>query len=94
MRLLLDTPGTGNQYDTFQEVQKQWKAIGQVPQTQAKTLWANYHALVDRFYDNQSIYFELKELDRKKNLEYKIDLCARAEKLSGVEKIKDAIKEI
>ena len=37
--------------------------------------------LLDRFYDNQSIYFELKELDRKKNLEAKLELCARAEKL-------------
>lgn len=94
MRLLLDTPGTGNQYDAFQELQKQWKAIGQVPQTQAKTLWANYHALVDRFYDNQSIYFELKELDRKKNLEAKYELIAKAEKLLSAESLRDAIKEL
>lgn len=94
MRELLDTPGTGNQYDTFQELQKQWKTIGQVPQAQAKTLWANYHALVDRFYDNQSIYFELKELDRKKNLEAKIELIAKAEKLLTSDSLRDAIKEL
>lgn len=94
MRELLDTPGTGNQYDTFQELQKQWKAIGQVPQAQAKTLWANFHALVDRFYDNQSIYFELKELDRKKNLEAKIELIAKAEKLVTSDSLRDAIKEL
>ncbi len=35
MRELLDTPVAGNQYDTFQEVQKQWKTIGQVPQAQS-----------------------------------------------------------
>ncbi len=57
-------------------------------------MWANYHALLDRFYDNQSIYFELKELDRKKNLEAKLELCARAEKLADVEIIKDAIREL
>lgn len=85
---------TNQQFNKFKELQKEWKNTGAVPVAQNKTLWANYHALVDRFYDNQSIYFELKELDRKKNLEYKIDLCARAEKLSGVEKIKDAIKEL
>lgn len=61
---------------------------------QSKTLWANYHALVDRFYDNQSIYFELKELDRKKNLESKLELCSKAEKLKDVEKVRDAIKEL
>jgi hypothetical protein len=57
-------------------------------------LWANYHALTDRFYDNQSIYFELKELDRRKNLEAKLELCVRAEALINVELIKDAIREL
>ncbi|MDL5050809.1 DUF349 domain-containing protein [Oscillatoria amoena NRMC-F 0135] len=55
-----------NQFDKFKQVQAEWKSIGAVPGIHAKTLWANYHALVDRFYDNQSIYLELKELDRKK----------------------------
>lgn len=94
MRSLIDLPGTGNQYDAFQELQKQWKALGQVPQAQAKTLWANYHALIDRFYDNQNIYFELKELDRKKNLELKNELIAKAEKLVNAESIREAIKEL
>jgi Domain of Unknown Function (DUF349) len=94
MRALLDAPGSSNQYDQFQELQKQWKAIGQVAPAHAKTLWANYHALIDRFYDNQSIYFELKELDRKKNLEAKNELIAKAERLVSVESLRDAIKEL
>lgn len=95
IRELVDShdPST-QQFNTFKELQREWKNIGAVPVAQNKTLWANYHALVDRFYDNQSIYFELKELDRKKNLESKIELCARAEKLNEVEKIKDAIREL
>jgi hypothetical protein len=83
-----------NQFDKFKQLQTEWKNIGAVPGIHAKSLWANYHALVDRFYDNQSIYFELKELDRKKNLEAKLELCVRAEKLAGVEKIKDAVREL
>lgn len=83
-----------NQFDKFKHLQTEWKSIGAVPGIHAKSLWANYHALVDRFYDNQSIYFELKELDRKKNLDAKLELCARAEKLAGVDKIKDAIREL
>ena len=94
LRDLVDSQDKGNQFNAFKEIQKEWRSIGAVPGTQAKTLWANYHALVDRFYDNQSIYFELKELDRKKNLEAKVDLCVRAEKLIGVEKIRDAIHEL
>ncbi len=94
LRVLVDSSDNSNQFDTFKELQKEWRSLGPVPGAQAKTLWANYHALVDRFYDNQSIYFELKELDRKKNLEAKLDLCIRAERLSEVEMIKDAIREL
>jgi hypothetical protein len=94
LRILSDTQETTDQFEQFKELQRQWKAIGPVAGPQAKTLWANYHALLDRFYDNQSIYFELKELDRKKNLEAKQELCARAEKLAEVEIIKDAIREL
>ena len=94
LRVLVDSPDNTNQFEAFKEFQKEWRSIGPIPGTQAKTLWANYHALVDRFYDNQSIYFELKELDRKKNLEAKVELCVRAERLAEVEIIKDAIREL
>ncbi|QOI98094.1 MAG: DUF349 domain-containing protein [Flammeovirgaceae bacterium] len=95
LRQLADTDDVqANQFDKFKQLQTEWKNVGAVPGIHAKTLWANYHALVDRFYDNQSIYFELKELDRKKNLEAKLDLCARAEKLAEVDKIRDAIREL
>lgn len=94
LRELADSQDASNAFNTFKDLQKEWRNTGPVPGTQARTLWANYHALVDRFYDNQSIYHELKELDRKKNLESKLELCARAEKLAGIEKIKDAIREL
>jgi hypothetical protein len=94
IRVLADQDSSDNQFEQFKELQKEWKSIGPVPGPQAKTLWANYHALVDRFYDNQSIYFELKELDRRRNLEAKAELCLRAEKLAEVPIIKDAIREL
>jgi hypothetical protein len=94
LRVLVDSPDNTNQFEAFKDFQKEWRSIGPIPGTHAKTLWANYHALVDRFYDNQSIYFELKELDRKKNLEAKVELCLRAERLAEVEIIKDAIREL
>lgn len=95
IRVLIDSADpSAQQFNAFKELQKEWKTTGAVPVAQNKTLWANYHALVDRFYDNQNIYFELKELDRKKNLESKIELCVKAEKLAQVETIKDAIKEL
>ena len=94
LRELTEQQDNSHSFETFKEIQKEWRSTGPVPGAQAKTLWASYHALVDRFYDNQNIYFELKELDRKKNLEAKLELCARAEKLVNVEMIKDAIREL
>ena len=81
LRQLVDGEDTEHSLRQFKEIQKEWKAVGPVPQNHIKTLWANYNALVDRFYDQRSIYFELKELDRKKNLELKQELSVRAEKL-------------
>lgn len=94
LRVLVDSPDNENQFSAFKALQQEWKTIGAVPGAQARTLWANYHALVDRFYDKQTIYFELKELDRKRNLESKLELCARAERLTEITVIREAIKEL
>ena len=70
--------------DTFNKVkdfQNRWKNLGHLETNKDKSLWTTYNALLDRFYDNRSIYFELKELDRKKNLELKTDICKKAEDL-------------
>ena len=94
LRDLIDGKDDRHAFDKFKEIQKQWKEIGAVPAAQIRPTWASYHALVDRFFDNRNIYFELKELDRKKNLEAKLELCARAEKLAGEEKVNVALREL
>lgn len=78
----------------IKELQQSWQEIGPVPGNQHKLLWANYNALLDRFYDSRSIYFELKDLDRKKNLIAKTELCEKAEKLFSKENSNAAIKEL
>ncbi len=94
LRHLVDGEESNASIAALKEIQNQWKALGQVPRPFVKSLWANYNALMDRFYDNRSIYFELKELDRKKNLEAKLEVCKRAEKLDAHPSLKDAIKEL
>lgn len=94
LRSLVDGEETTNSIETIKKIQEEWKKIGPVPHNQNKNLWASYNALMDRFYDNRSIYFELKELDRKKNLESKLELCEKAEALSEQEDIKEAIKSL
>ncbi len=94
MRLFVDSEESSASFNKFKELQTQWKSIGDVPSNQSKTLWANYNALVNRFYDQRSIYFELKELDRKKNYEAKVKICERAEALADFENLKDAINTL
>lgn len=94
LRDLVDGEETTLSMSTIKGIQDQWKSIGPVPVSQNKSLWASFNALMDRFYDNRSIYFELKELDRKKNLEHKTELCEKAEALVQVKDLKDAIKAL
>lgn len=68
-------------YDEFKVLQERWKSIGMVPKTEINNLWQNYHFLVEKFFDKVKINKELKDLDLKKNLESKIQLCEKAEEL-------------
>jgi hypothetical protein len=94
LRELVDGEETTHSINTIKQIQEEWRSIGAVPSSQNRNLWASYNALMDRFYDNRSIYFELKELDRKKNLEQKLEIVDRAVGLGSVEDLKEAIKSL
>lgn len=68
-------------YDDFRELQEKWRNIGMVPKSEVNNLWQSYHFLVEKFFDKVKINKELKDLDLKKNLEQKIELCEKAEEL-------------
>jgi hypothetical protein len=68
-------------YDLFKDLQEKWRQIGPVPQNSKNTLWNNYHFLVERFFDKVKINKELRDLDLRKNLENKTELCEKAEEL-------------
>lgn len=68
-------------YDDFRDLQEQWRTVGMVPKTEVNNLWQNYHFLVEKFFDKVKINKELKDLDLKKNLEQKIELCEKVEEL-------------
>ncbi len=94
LRELVDNEETQVSMNRLRELQNEWKASGPVPPQHNRSLWANYHALLDRFYDKRGIYFELKELDRRKNLEAKLALSARAEALVDEPDLRKAVSEL
>ena len=79
-------------YDEFRALQDKWKEIGQVPATEITNLWNNYHFLVEKFYDKVKINRELRDLDLKKNLEAKIELCEKTEELLLEKSVTKAFK--
>jgi hypothetical protein len=70
-------------FKAFKKIQEEWKGLGSVQGPMNQTLWQSYHALVDRFYSNRSIFFELLELDRKKNLQAKEVIATKLEALAA-----------
>jgi len=83
--------------DTFnkvKELQNLWKEIGQVENSKDRSLWTTYNALLDRFYDNRGIYYELKDLDRKKNLELKSAICDKAESLINDSNVMKSVSKL
>lgn len=72
------------------ELQKQWRQIRTVPREHMQELWENYRFFLDKFYDNHAINNELKEKDRQKNLEIKIELIKKVSTLQEEKSIKKA----
>jgi hypothetical protein len=68
-------------FQDFRDLQRKWYEIGQVPQAKMKDLWDTYHFHVENFYDYIKINKELRDLDLKKNLEVKIEICEKTEEL-------------
>ncbi|MBR4155967.1 MAG: DUF349 domain-containing protein [Bacteroidales bacterium] len=79
-------------YDEFRVLQDRWKEIGQVPASEITNLWNNYHFLIEKFYDKVKINRELRDLDLKKNLEAKIELCEKTEELLLEKSVTKAFK--
>lgn len=94
LRDFVDAEETNLSLRELKKLQEEWKTIGPVPAQYNSNLWANYNALLDRFYNNRSILYELKELDRRKNLEAKQEIVERAEKLLEYENMKEATREL
>lgn len=95
LRNLIETESNlKNLNDKFKELQEQWKNIGPVPQNESTNLWQNYHFYVEKFFDIIRLNKEAREMDYKKNLERKLELCEKAESLLLVDSINQSFKDL
>lgn len=94
LRDLVDGDEATNTHKKIQEIQNTWKETGPVSQQSYRELNANYHGVLDRYYSRRSIYFELKDLDRKKNEEKKNAVIEKVEGLLSLTNTLDAVKQL
>ncbi|OFX69444.1 MAG: hypothetical protein A2X12_11595 [Bacteroidetes bacterium GWE2_29_8] len=81
-------------YDDFNILRSKWDEIGPVPQSELNDLWHQYNYCIEQFFDYVKINKELKELDLRKNLEQKIEIAEKVEKLLLEESFLVVAKEL
>ena len=89
-----DASGMKTSWEEFKKIQEEWKSAGNISSPHNGTLWATYNALIDRYFSNRNIYFELKELDRRRNADLKAELCEKVEELVKSLESRPMTKEI
>jgi hypothetical protein len=81
-------------FQEFRDLQKRFREIGIVQQSELKPLWDRYNYAVEKFYDYIKINKELRDLDFKKNMESKMKLCEQAEALLLEKNVVNAFKQL
>ena len=81
-------------FPEFRALQARWREIGPVPATNFRDLNDTYQLYVEQFYDKVQINREMRDLDFKKNLEAKEQLCKEAETLAESDDAIGAFKDL
>lgn len=81
-------------YENFNALQEKWKSVGEIPRDQNNDIWQNYHFLIEQFFNKVHMSQELHQLDLKRNLEGKLQLCEKAEELLLEPSITKAFKAL
>ncbi len=89
-----DTDNINRQFAHVQQLQQEFKAIGEVPSTSTTEVWKAYQVAIENFYDLLKINKELRDYDFKKNLEVKQQLCEGAEALDEETDVIAAFKKL
>ena len=81
-------------FQKFQQLQQDFKGIGDVPASDDADIWKKYQQAVERFYDHLKVNKELRDLHFKKNLELKTLLIEKAAELTELEDPIEAFRSL
>lgn len=89
-----DVDNVNKFYAKFQQLQQTFKEVGSVPAADDKALWKEFQTVTEQFYDSLKINKQLRDLDFKKNLVSKENLCKEAEALADENDVIVAFKKL
>ena len=92
--IVADTDNINKHYNKFQQLQQDFKNVGEVPAPNVTQLWKEYQLVTEQFYDLLKINKDLRDYDFKKNLEAKEALCEQAEALQNENDVVTAFKSL
>ncbi|MFH2143252.1 MAG: DUF349 domain-containing protein, partial [Bacteroidota bacterium] len=70
-----------NKTNEILELQKVWKAIGEIPRKDSNLVFTRFRATCDVFFERKKVFYESLKEDQNDNLQKKIDVCVQAESL-------------
>lgn len=80
-------------FEKFHDIQSRWRQIGNIPPADVTHVWRNYNHYTTLIYNQLRQHRELRDLDMKKNLELKSELCQKAEELIAESQVKKSLDE-
>jgi hypothetical protein len=87
-RLISEEENIGRAFSEFKSLQQQWNDIGNVPSAAYKNLLSIYHRHVHNFYYSMKLSRDLRDLDLKKNLEFRLSVLERMNALLSIDSIR------
>lgn len=94
IKALVESEENDHSLEVLREYMRQWREIRHIPKEFQDELFTSYKLYIDKFYNQLSVFNELKDLDKDKNLEVKIDLIKRAEQLKDEPNIRKALLQL
>lgn len=89
-----DIDNINMRFAEFKQLQADFKAIKEIPQSEETEIWKQFQTSVEQFYDRLKMNKELRDLDFKKNLELKRQLIDEVKKLETKEDVVEALRNL
>jgi hypothetical protein len=79
---LMEYPSVVNAFAQLQQYHDAWREIGPVPRDQRERIWERFKEASNKLNRKHQAYFDQLKQERQHNIQMKIDLCERVEKLN------------